>query len=228
MLYKNSFLQLIGLAVAVTSANAVLVNSNNLGTPTGNFTPFVDPILNDFYASGGSGFIQLGYFNGTDFSAITADGAIDQVELAGLIADFTQFGTTTLGFGDNTGADLAGFYSGEFDGQILDGSLLDGRNIQLVAGDGTGFADSTSLIVVESSNLYPNDLLPGANSTFVLDADLAVTRIGTSRSILFPGVGDLNGIQGLRIVPEPSGAILLGIALATLGLRRRKGSMKAF
>lgn len=104
-------------------------------------------------------------------------------------------------------------------------------NTQTGFGDGTG---SASPVATANNNNSPTDgstaVFPDTEAgdyiigTFVADAETQSFNVfGASNGVSFSqgnGAGHVNGIQ-LRAIPEPSSALLLGLAGSFIALRRR-------
>ncbi len=177
----------------------------------------------------GGGVISVGYF-----STLTSFAASDASAIA---ADWNQLGVSGT-FGVSLGSyNLDGLFSVGPGAAIITGSTNNdfiGENIQVVIGNGSGIANSTQLLILESSTLFAAD--PGGDFGLDLQTGAGLTALFGSNSfdasgIAYfqdpgvnggnPALGASNSYQLSTVIPEPSAALIGGFG-ALLLLRRRR------
>lgn len=212
-------------ALIASSANAATVTAATTGAGgdiTSNSARAIygtDGTAVDF----GTGFVSVGYFGSLpDF---------DTTDAGTIAASFSQLGSAgTMGL--RLGAfSIDGLFSLAASEAIVGGGLnadFISANIVTVIGDGTSIADSSALLVLQSSTLFGADA-PSFTAGIDLQTGAGLTPLhgfdnfDGSGGVLIEGqafVGAANSYQLEALVPEPSVA-LLG-ALGVFGLLRRR------
>ena len=206
---KKSILSIVATLALAGIANAGSVVFDNF---SGTFSQIQ---ANGVAIASGTGFVAVGTTALTPAdlaSEINANGELSVVGRAALAADFQVFGNSVqFGFSGQ-----AGYFQGNAQG---DGgaAAFDGNDIILVAGNGTGIADSTSLLIM-------------SGGVFAADAPVFSSNIGPDAgTLVFGAAGGTNSlaenfaaIQMGNVVPEPGVSILALLSAGIIFLRRRR------
>ena len=207
---KKSILSLVATIALAGIANAGSVVFDNF---SGTFSQIQ---ANGVAIPAGTGFVAVGTTALTPAALAAETNAAGELSVAGLnalAADFQVFGVSVqFGFSGQ-----AGYFQGNAQG---DGgsAVFDGNPIILVAGNGTGIADSTSLLIIA-----------GADS-FAADAPVFSSNVGPDAGqLIFGAAGGTNSlaanfgaIQMGNVVPEPGVSILALFSAGIIFLRRRR------
>jgi hypothetical protein len=206
---------------SIIAASVALVGIANAGSVVfSNFNGTFTQIQADGVAlPAGTGFVAVGTTALTpgDLAAnVNGAGELTAVGLATLAADFTVFGASaTFGFNG-----LDGYFEGNAQGNA-GLSPFNGTPIILVAGNGTGIADSTSLLIIAGADAFGAD-----NPVFS-------SNVGPEAgSVLFGALGGTNSLNAASpalqmgnvagIIPEPGVSILALLSAGIIFLRRRR------
>lgn len=196
---------LTALFAATAISQAVVVNVS-----TGFDVGFIDNAGNPIAAD--TGYVGVGTVS--DLTLLTP------ADLQGGTSTFNAFGSS-ITFGN---AGFEGFVTGDISGpRVADGDAFANQGIFVVLGNGATLAESTEFAVVDASSIvFPVD--DGAPTP----AEASVAIATTSNLVL----GSLNGtysVAGLDIpaiqmvaIPEPSAALLAGLAFVGGLVRRRR------
>ena len=207
---KKSFIAITAftMAFAATARSGSVVFDNFSGT-------FNQIQANGVAIPAGTGFVAVGTSALTPAdlaNEINASGELSLAGRAALAADFVQFGDSiTFGFGG-----FDGYFQGNAQG---DGGAADfaGKPVLLVAGNGTGIADSSSLLIMAGPD------------TFAADAPVFSTNVGPdSGQLIYGAAGGTNSLDAgfgaiqMGAIPEPGIAILTLFSAGLLLLRRSR------
>jgi len=205
---RKYFLMMCLLVSPLALANGAEIVTNNLSS--------LHPItkVNGDLVPLGTGFVKTGTIALSDTEVMNSPG-----DRAGLIASFTEFGTTiTFGAGGS-----GGFFSGTISAPINPGNPLIAQNIYIVAGDGSDLGNSDAVWIFKSDSVF--DVDPADQKTIALAGALADGSIlvGTPTNVFVPLAGNsFDGSQMVLFVPEPGVGILLASAGLMLFTRRRR------
>ena len=175
-------------------------------------------IAGDAYSTGGGisagpGVVGFGIFSTDLLSTLTP---------SQLVAAFTVFGGPVAFNTTGTTGHRSVFTAPQ--GAIVTGSSFAGKNVYLLVGNGTSFANSSQFSVAKSTFLFnaADDALP-TPTIYTIRPDNSTVLFGS----LAPNVQTANtdstvtpGFQLANAVPEPSAAVLG--AIGALGLLRRR------
>lgn len=164
----------------------------------------------------GTGFVSVGTLS-------LSDAEISQTNagsLTTLASSFTQFGAS-MPMGVNS---LEGLFSVNNGAPLSANDPLLGKNIYLIAGDGSDIQSSDSLFVFKSDTLFTAGN-PATQTTILIDGALSMGEIllGTQGTVFANRQGGFRpGIIAAAVnVPEPSGLILMMLGDIALVLRQR-------
>lgn len=175
-------------------------------------------IANDGTAiAAGTGFFAAGFLNTpvsfANSSSITSD------EFAAFVSSFTQTGSSGVSGQGATGT--AGFTQFNADaGRIDTSNAAFGQEVFLVAGNGSTLAASTEIAVFSSGQNFVDDSATPTQAAFNISYAPANIVVGDNQGDVAFGQ-PVTRLAGITVVPEPSSALLLGLA-ATCGLVRRR------
>jgi hypothetical protein len=167
----------------------------------------------------GTGFIAAGYFNNL------SDSDIQNVIFSSTLDDnFVVYGSSGT-VGD---AGFSGFINFSTGTQPLinNGDPIIGNNVFWVAGNGSSLADSDSVIVFKSNEVFAAET-PPTGTTFAFNpGDNGSYLLGSETGTVFipEASASVNAIQmaSVTAVPEPSSTARLGLGSVALLLRRRR------
>ena len=162
----------------------------------------------------GEGSIGIGTF-GIDNAAIGGFAGADEVDVRGLLANFTQFAdSVSVGFNGT-----AGLYETTIAQALNSGDAFVGNKVYTVVGNGSTLAGSTSLLVVEDEGSFLAD--PSLMDAINLNGDKNVV-VGEFLADPSPFGGGSLVLAGMGIIPEPSSVMLLLSGVALMAGRRRR------
>lgn len=197
-----------------TTSNGIASSNGAQNNPSGSalvgtFTGFQSP--------GTPGIVAFGIFSSLSDSQITA-----VTSLSTLVSSFVQFGASGA-FNAAGPTGQKGLFTRNTSATVT-GSQFSGKNIYVLAGNGSSFATSSELLVLRSTTLFTDgqDAIPTAqtvtltpaSASLLFGVNIADVRTTTADGSVTPGWGTAVAI------PEPSAA-LLG-AVGALGLLRRR------
>ena len=206
---KKSILSFVATIALAGIANAGSVVFDNF---SGTFTQVQAKGVS---IAAGTGFVAVGTTALTPAdlaNEINASGELSLVGRAALAADFQVFGASvTFGFGG-----FDGYFQGNAQGDGGAAAFV-GNDIILVAGNGAGIADSTSLLIM-------------SGGSFAADAPVFSSNIGPDAgTLVFGAAGGTNtldagfpALQMGNVVPEPGVSILALLSAGIIFLRRRR------
>ena len=206
---KKSLLSIVATIALAGMANAGSVVFDNF---SGTFSQIQ---ANGVAIPAGTGFVAVGT-TALTVNDLAAELVFGELSIAGrdaLAASFVQFGAgVQFGFSGN-----AGYFQGNAQG---DGgaAAFAGKPVILVAGNGTGIADSSSLLIITGTD------------NFAADGPVFSTNVGPDAGqVIFGAAGGTNSIaeafgavQMGNVVPEPGVSILALLSAGIIFLRRRR------
>ena len=216
---KKSLLSLFTIVALAGISHAGSVTFSNWGDS------FTQIQANGVPIADGTGFVAIGTtaLTPTDLTnALAANGGnLSTTDRAALAASFTQFGDS-INFGGGVVLNNDGYFQGE---AVGDGGVapFTGNPVLLVAGNGTGISDSTSLLIM------------AAPANFAADGPVWSAAVGpdvAGSQVVFGSAGGTNTVSAdfgaiqmgnvADVIPEPGVSILALFSAGLLVLRRRR------
>ncbi len=198
-----------------TNAMATNIVVSNVGTGDANtdwLFENVDGTLLD------GSIVAMGYFGSNDPS-------VDLSDITSTLADFVTFASGIVG---DYSASLEGAFAGYVEaadhntGVIGSGNPLIGKKVYAFVGNQSTLAASTAFALFLTGTIFEEE--PGFEDTFIAQPYGLVPLIGSIDSVTAnnPISGSPETYTTLKIVPEPSTALLGALGVLGLLCRRRK------